>query len=395
MIESRKGGTAVRRYVPLAGVTRSLPPYCLTVLPLLLLGCELPQDRYTLSSLAGNSLGASWSAARLDGEAGTQTLPWADTSRLGDTTFYSRGRVVTTVSIFTDSQWTTRPPVTLGLPSGPFNLPPDSLCTLGYTGTTLPVVDSTVLHRLDRIRQCKAKVFPVLRQARMLDAAKQLSVQTTKDELDRWPWAGLCGRVKDSTIIAFYIGDDVTAADWGTAPLPTRLAQWDTIAGMIRSRCPGAPVAIRALPSQLETRSNWQWLTTAWAQYTGPRRHGAPEQFFAAQIASAKRQRFGLVAGLNLLNGGCGPATTGWCLPDVPGTSAPGTRGSDLHQMSAAEFVYYKAVALTDPYVCASVDWSWGPVFDSDFHSKPEIRSAAKALGILAAKRPLAGCVRQ
>jgi hypothetical protein len=365
--------------------------------PLLLLisACsrELAPPRYSLSSLAGSSYETSLAPARLDGEAGTHTIPWSDSGRLGDTTFYSRGRVVASIAIFTDSLWTSRPPVTLGLPSGPFNLPPDSLCTLGYSATTLPVTDSTVLRRLDRIRQCKAKAFPVLRQPKMLDAAKQLSVETARAELDRWPWAGLCGRVKDSTILAFYIGDDVTASDWGTAPLATRLAQWDTIAGLIQSRCPGAPVSIRALPTQLETRPNWQWLTTAWAQYTGPRRHGTPEQFFAAQVASAKRQRLGLVAGLNLLNGGCGPATTGWCLPDVPGTSALGTGRTGLYQMSAAEFAYYKTVALTDPYVCASVDWSWGPVFDSDFHSKVENRSAAKSLGVLATKRVLARCV--
>jgi hypothetical protein len=363
---------------------------------LVLLGCELAPPHYTLSSLGGNSLGATYSAARLDGEAGTQTIPWADTSKLGDTTFYSRGRVVATVSIFTDSLWAVRPPVTLGLPSGPFNLPPDSLCTLGYTGTTLPVTDSaTVLRRLDRIHQCGAKVFPVLRQAKMLDPAGKLSVQVSDAELARWPWTGLCARVKDSTIIAFYIGDDVTAADWGPAPLATRLAQWDTIAGLIRTRCPAAPVALRALPTQLETRAKWQSLTTGWAQYTGPRRHGTPEQFFATQVASAKKQRLGLVAGLNLLNGGCGPGTTGYCLPDVPGTSAIGTRGTDLYQMSAAELVYYKTVALTDPYICASVDWSWGPVFDSDFHGKPEIRSAARSLNVLARSRPLAGCVRR
>ncbi|HET6796488.1 MAG TPA: hypothetical protein VFH40_04940 [Gemmatimonadales bacterium] len=356
---------------------------------------ELAPPRYTLSSLPGASLNASFPGPLLDGDAGTQTVPWADTSQVGDTTFYSKGRVVTTVSIFTDSQWTVRPPVILGLPSGPFNLPPDSLCTLGYTATTFGVVASNVLGRLDRVRACKGRAFVVLRERVQMDASGKLSVQAAKAELETWPWAGLCGRVKDSTVIAFYIGDDVTAPGWGPAPLATRLAQWDSIAGLIRSRCPAAPIAIRALPTQLETRPQWQWITTAWAQYTGPRRHGTPDQFLATQVASAKRQRLGLVAGLNLLNGGCGPATTGWCLPDVPGTSALGTRGTDLYQMSAAEFVYYKTVVLSDPYICASLDWSWGPVFDSDFHSKPEIRSAAKSLGVLATQRPLTGCVRR
>ena len=282
---------------------------------LLLAACSrelAPRPMSVTGSLADRPMTASF-AMKLPDEGGSHTTTWADTNKLGETTFYSRGRVVTTVAVLTDSLWAVRPPVLLGLPDGPFNLPPDSLCTLGYTGTTLPVVGSTVLQRLERTRQCRARTFAVIRRAKLMDPSGRLSVQATEAELKSWPWPGLCNRVEDSTIIAFYIGDDVTADEWGPAPLVTRLAQWDTIAGLIQARCPGAPVAIRATPTQLEARAQWQWLTTAWAQYTGPRRHGTPEQFLGAQVASAKRQRLGLVAGVNLLNGGCGPAAR--CAP--------------------------------------------------------------------------------
>ena len=182
------------------------------------------------------------------------------------------------------------------------------------------------------------------------------------------------------------------AAEWGPAKLPVPLAQWDTIAGIIRSRCPGAPVAIRAHPNQLEVRGDWLWLTTAWTQYTS--RRGPPEEFLALQVASARRQRLGLVAGVNLLNGGCGPAERRKCFPDIPGTPLVGT-GPEFYQLSAAELIYYKTVALSDPYVCASVDWSWGPAFRSNFHERPEVRPAMKTLGLIARKRPLASCVQR
>jgi hypothetical protein len=336
------------------------------------------------------------SAIRTHGaEPVSDTSTWADSRKLGDTTFYSSGRVVTTVVVLPDSQWAVRPPVVMGLPHGPFQLPPDSLCTLGYTGTTLAVFTSTVLRDLQRTRECQARTFAQIRRVKLKDAIGNLSVQAAEAELKTWPWLEVCNRVKDSTIIAFYIGDDVTNDEWGPAPLATRLAQWDSIAGLIQARCPNAPVAIRALPTQLEARSHWQWLTTAWAQYPGPRpRWGSPEQFFGSQVASAKRQRLGLVAGLNLLNGSCGPADRGWCLPKVPGTTLPGT-GPDLYQVSAAELMYYKSVAMTEPYVCASVDWSWGPNFRSGFHDRPEIQSAAKALGVIARKRALTSCVQR
>ena len=327
-------------------------------------------------------------------EAASHTSPWADSTRLGDTTFYSRGRVVTTVSITMDSAWSARPPVrpTFGLPSGPFNLPPDSLCTLGYTATTLAVVETRVMRDLQRTRECGARTFAQIRRGKLKDSSGKLSVQAARAELDTWPWAGLCGRVGDSTIIAFYIGDDVEAAEWGPAKLPVRLAQWDSIAGIIRSRCPAAPVAIRAHPNQLEVRGEWLWLTTAWTQYTN--RRGPPEDFLALQVASARQQRLGLVAGVNLLNGGCGPAERRKCFPDIPGSVLAGT-DSGFYQLSAAELIYYKTVALSDPYVCASVDWSWGPSFRSDFHGRPEIRSAMKALGLIARKRPLSSCIQR
>jgi hypothetical protein len=324
----------------------------------------------------------------------SHTTPWADTSKRGDTTFYSRGRVVSTVSIFTDSQWSVRPPVALGIPYGPFDLPLDTLCTLGYTGTTLAVVGTSVVRDLQRIHDCGTRTFAKIRRARLKDSAGHLSVAAAGAELATWPWTDVCNRIKDSTVIAVYIGDDITAEEWGPAPLATRLAQWDTIAGLVQARCPKAPVAIRGRPTQLEARSRWLWLTTAWAQYVARSRTQSPEQFFDAEVASARRQRLGLVAGLTLLNGGCGPADKGLCLPDVPGTSLPGTR-EDRYQMSAAELVYYKTVAMTDPYVCASVDWVWGPNVGSPFHDRPDIRSASKALGVLAKKRAGTSCVQR
>lgn len=333
-------------------------------------------------------------AMRLSDEGKSSTTPWSDSIKLGDTTFYSRGRVVTTLAVFVDSQWVVGPSTPSGLPNGPANLPPDSLCTLGYTGTNLPVVPASVLRHLDRIRECQSKAFAVIRRGKLKDSNGWLSVEATRAELATWPWPGICARVQDSTIIGFFIGDDVTAKEWGPAPLAVRLAQWDSIGGLIQAECPNAPIAIRALPTQLEPRAEWQSVTTAWAQYAGPRRHGTPEQFFAPQIASAKRQRFGLVAGVNLLNGGCGPSGGRFCLPDVPGDTLPGTR-QNLYQVSAAEFIYYKTVAMSDTYVCASVDWGWGPNFRSDFHERAEIQSAAKALGVIAGKRAQTSCVQR
>jgi hypothetical protein len=155
--------------------------------------------------------------------AASYTTPWADTSKVG-------------------------------IPNGPFDLPPEDLCTLGYTATTIAVVPAKILDDLQRIRDCQGRVFPKLRRPKMKDAAGYLSVDAARAEIDSWPWPELCGRVKDSTIIAFYVGDDVGKEEWGPAKLPTRLAQWDSIAGLVQAKCPGAPVTIRARATLLEPR---------------------------------------------------------------------------------------------------------------------------------------------
>jgi hypothetical protein len=369
-------------------------------LPLLLLAaaCSMERDP-RVAGVSGSSDAAPMAAAAytLDAPsiaAASYTTPWADSSRQGNATVHSRGRVVTTVAVHTDSQWAVTLPVKLGLPYGPTQLPMDSLCSMGYTGTTLPVVPARVLRDLDRARECGARVIPNIRRAKLKNASGDLSVVSARAELETWPWSGICERVKDSTIIAFQIGDDVTHPTWGPAPLPVRLAQWDSIAGMVAERCPQAAIALRALPTSLETRPQWQWLTTGWAQYPGPRpRWGPPEKFFSTEVASAKRQGLGIVAGVNLINGGCGGDERGWCLPQVPGTTLAGTI-ADRYQLSSAELTYYKAIAMSDPYVCASVDWGWGPAFKSDFHHRPEIQSAAKALAIIARQRPAASCIQ-
>jgi hypothetical protein len=52
--------------------------------------------------------------------AQSDTLRWADTTSRGDTTFFSRGRVVTTVRVLADSQWIRipSPEIVSGIPFG-------------------------------------------------------------------------------------------------------------------------------------------------------------------------------------------------------------------------------------------------------------------------------------
>src|SRR4051794_33076577 len=113
---------------------------------LLLAGCSAEPD-FRLSSLAGSSTPQSAAAVELgtDAALASYTTPWSDSVRQENVMIHSQGRVITTVAVHTDSQWTVGSPIHVGIPFGPTQLPPDSLCTLGYTATTLPVIPNSVL----------------------------------------------------------------------------------------------------------------------------------------------------------------------------------------------------------------------------------------------------------
>ena len=108
------------------------------------------------------------------------TTRFIDSVRVGDTVSFQRGyRVLMTVI---DSTWTRRPPVALGIPSGPFHLPLDSLCqqqTVGYNGATMNVNAPTVLRDLERVRQCHGRVILGVLRSRLKPAGVDTSFELT------------------------------------------------------------------------------------------------------------------------------------------------------------------------------------------------------------------------
>ena len=351
---------------------------------------------------------------------------WADTLRRGDTTFYSHGRIITTLAVLLDSHQVSIPAVRFGIPNGPFHLSLDSLCAqdqLGYNATFRFASSSgaSLVRDLARAKACNGRVIVGASRSRMKGTVDGvLNVAAGRAEIAKWPWDKVGPYIADGTIIGFYAGDDISADEWGEQfSMPTRMAMWDSIYGELRLRAPNIPTMIRAKPTEL---AEWGYrgsnITTAWAQYRGPYRDKDPHFWVAAQVASAKAQKLGLIIGHNLLDGGCGPAklaggqTNTACLQNLPGTGILGTTRDAAsvrrYQSSPAEYLYYKMVFLTEPYACASIDWQWSPAWTASpstgrtadqivqaraFHTQAEVKAAARALGELARKRVPASCI--
>jgi hypothetical protein len=292
-----------------------------------------------------------------------------------------------------------------GLPFGVSHLPPDSLnrLSLGYSGAIINGIASSLKVDLDRVRARNGRVILAILRSKTKDAAG-LSVAATDAELAKWQ-AGvdLNPYLADGTVIAIYVSDDITSKEWG--PDAPYLARIDSLAGAVKARWPTAPTIVRAKPTELSS-FKWRWLDAGWAQYRGPYRDGTPTQFRDIQVASAKAQKLGVVIGLNLLDGGCGPTPA--CMPGVPGTSILGTFPNAAsvrrYQMSAPEVLAYGKVFVTEPYNCASIGWQWSPLYVSSrlpadqlaaiqaFDRRADVRAAMGDLSILAGQRPRTSC---
>jgi hypothetical protein len=305
------------------------------------------------------------------------------------------------------------PKVAHGIPFGPFHLPVDSLCSpvLGYTGTTLVGKASRLARDLDKVRDCRGRVVLQLARKKMLDDAGQLSVQAAREELETWrDAADIRSYLRDTTVFAIYIGDDIKSKEWGIADSALRLARFDSIAGVVKSFWGDSATTILRAPPTSMTGHAWRWVDAAWAQYDGPYRDGPPEKYRDTEVASAKAQKLGLVLWFNALDGGCGPVSRGACLPKVPGTPIYGTYSDTTirrYQVSSAEAGYYGAMFLAEPYNCAAIQWQWSPVWNGHgrppeqvagiqaFDLRADVRAQMRALSVMAKSRPYAPCRRR
>lgn len=349
-------------------------------------------------------------------------VTWQDTTKEGDsalTIAYKRRIEVT------DSTKLVRLiTATNGIPNGPFHLTPTALCANpDFSASTLNANATTLLRDLGVVQACKKRVVLLLKRSAMKNVVG-LSAVTATAEIATWP--DISAYVKDGTVIAVYVGDDIGAEEWGPITLLVRLALMDEIACSVRRRWPTVPTVIRAKPvagrmvngrwepGELGDRPTWNCLTTAWAQFRGPYRDGPPKKWIDSMAVAAARLKLGLIGGHNLLDGGCGPPTlldgraNTSCLPNVPGTAILGTYVNAAtyrrYQTSASELTFYKIILVSAPGVCASLDWRESQGWSASrpaaqltgvqgFSVRPSILASFKAIAIVARTKTPASCI--
>jgi hypothetical protein len=250
-----------------------------------------------------------------------------------------------------------------GIPAGPYHLPEASFGTGGHSGSVRGVSPSSILPLL---RAAKSKGLRVVismpgSRSNYTNPDGSFNLTRWKQRLDRFRGVNFAGYVADGTIIGNYLVDEPDCAScWGGR----EMARADVKAAAQYSKrlWPSMPTVIQADPSWLQRWSGtWQYLDVAWVQYSA--RHGDLAALLARNVKHAKAHKWGLIVGLNVLDGG---------------TSASGIRGyhSGRWAMSASQLRSYGGRMLAEPYACAFLSWQYG----AGYYGRSDIKAAMAEL---------------
>ncbi|HEU4641446.1 MAG TPA: Ig-like domain-containing protein [Gemmatimonadaceae bacterium] len=283
------------------------------------------------------------------------------------------GKVPLTVTATTSS---TAPTTSggAGIPFGPFSLP-ETEFKAPWNGAVVGVNPSSLLRELKAARAGGARV--VLRfarnRSRFQNSDGSFNLSLWKQEVNKFKGIDISSYIADGTVIGHYLFDEPQDPNnWNGKVVP--YADIEGAAAYSKQLWPAMTTIMRAPPTWLAGRSSWQYLDAGWAQYTA-RRFGPADAYIAAEADAAQRAGLGLIAGLNVLDGGDGSSGL---------TGYTGNRSA----MSATEIQKYAKAILANSAVCGFFLWQW----NDSYFSRSDIQSAARAVATMAAGHAATSC---
>lgn len=345
-------------------------------------------------------------------------VPWTDTTKKGDTTFYTQGtasnrsinelRTINTTTVQVTKHWwtvATAPAVIPGITFGAAALPADSICSkyLGMRNTVAAYDTLATVPLLAKLKSCGGKL--VLRPPRNMlkgpplptNAAGCLNADSASARIKRWKWAALRPYVTDGTIMDIELVDDPAASKEWCFDLKTVFTMVEKVACTVKDSAPGVALGARALPTQMAVYSPYNCLTTARAQYAGPGKHFHPDTFVVQQARSAERQKLGVIWGMNLVAMGCGPPTNRQpgaypyrCIPGHPGTNL---WEHGFYAPNADEVGFYGMSLAKASRSCGFVSWSFE--YAPEFFKRQDNLTKMKMLADTTAARLPSSCIQR
>ena len=203
-------------------------------------------------------------------------------------------------------------------------------------------------------------------KSRVRNADGTFNLTKWKAEVDRYRTLSLGTAIGNGSFYLHYLVDQPQCGScWGG-----RAIDWATVEEMARyskSIWPGLATVARSEPSELAKATfQWSYLDAGWAQYNT--KMGDAGAYIAAEVAQARNEGLGLVAGLNV--------------DDASGlNTAP---------MTASQIKAYGTVLASQPYVCALAGWK----YDATYLSQTGIRAALDSVATVARNRTSGSCVQ-
>ena len=250
----------------------------------------------------------------------------------------------------------------------PFGLAyaPSSAYAGEWTGSVYKADPAELVSRLDVARGENIKVIVMLAQkGQVRNTDGTFSLTKWKSQVDRYRTLSLGNHITNRTFYLHFLVDQPHCAScWGGTAIP-----WSTVEAMAqysKSIWPNLATTVRTAPTVLANASfRWNYLDAGWAQYNT--RQGTVKTYLAAQVAAAKNEGLGLVAGLNLQD----------------------ASGYGTAPMTASQIKEFGTVLASSPSTCALAGWK----YDGTYLGQTGIRAALDSVASLASHRTAGSCV--
>ena len=253
-----------------------------------------------------------------------------------------------------------------GIVFASFGLSPSQLGTV-HTGIVGPSTPSALRDYLSQVRSRGGRVLIKLSggDKAVKNDDGTFNLTKWKAAVDRFRKVDFATYVNDGTIVGHFLIDEPHfPSRWGGKTIPH--ATLEEAAKYSRSIWPGMPTIVSAPANWLaNTTVTYTHLDAAWANYRATA-SASPATWISNQVKKAKSKGLGLVAGLNVLDGGDGSSGFSGNYPKK-------------WAMSASELRTYGSALLAQSHVCAFAMWE----YRSAYYDRPDIKSA---MGELAAK---------
>jgi hypothetical protein len=264
-----------------------------------------------------------------------------------------------------------------------------------FSGAHITTTPENMLQRLGMVRRRGMRVVVSMAAGSKRDYQNKdgtFSMTMWKARLDGFRRVDFSEFLRDGTIVAQHLIDDLDDSHWGDEPITNQ--ELDEMARYSKKFWPRLLTVVRARPSSLMSPEyggngrpyNWRFLDAAWNQYSA--RMGNPARQMKAEVRAAKTQGLGLVVGLNVLTGGNGSSS-------LPG---PDKYSSDW-AMSPAEVLRYGTPLIRHRYACSFLMWSAKYDYSESrahlkyrYFKRADIRQAMQKLRVLADGRAARPC---